>query len=288
MLFRSKIITVAPFSKGIKGFLTSSSLARLPTQYNPLEIMDPAQRVTSLGEGGIENGRAVMVESRTVHPTHLGIIDPIVTAESPDLVGVDTRVTYGAGKDANGSLYSKMYNNRTNKLEYVPVHKLFGSTVAFSHQLSRMKAGKRVSALQRGNFASVMSKDVDYRVPQNLALHGMAGNLLPFMNSMQGNRALMASKHITQALPLVFKESPYVQVALGLNRTSEQAFGAALVPKSPVAGVVDKIDDDFIYIRPTKPGVKTAAPSFIRVPYDTRSEERRVGKECRSRWSPYH
>src|SRR3712207_161247 len=23
-------------------------------------------------------------------------------------------------------------------------------------------------------------------------------------------------------------------------------------------------------------------------PYDTRSEERRVGKECRSRWSPYH
>src|SRR2546430_11378975 len=23
-------------------------------------------------------------------------------------------------------------------------------------------------------------------------------------------------------------------------------------------------------------------------PYDGRSEERRVGKECRSRWSPYH
>ena len=22
--------------------------------------------------------------------------------------------------------------------------------------------------------------------------------------------------------------------------------------------------------------------------YNTRSEERRVGKECRSRWSPYH
>ena len=22
--------------------------------------------------------------------------------------------------------------------------------------------------------------------------------------------------------------------------------------------------------------------------YDVRSEERRVGKECRSRWSPYH
>ena len=26
----------------------------------------------------------------------------------------------------------------------------------------------------------------------------------------------------------------------------------------------------------------------IAVPYEGRSEERRVGKECRSRWSPYH
>ena len=27
---------------------------------------------------------------------------------------------------------------------------------------------------------------------------------------------------------------------------------------------------------------------FIRLPDGGRSEERRVGKECRSRWSPYH
>ena len=30
------------------------------------------------------------------------------------------------------------------------------------------------------------------------------------------------------------------------------------------------------------------AASQIQVFEDTRSEERRVGKECRSRWSPYH
>ena len=29
---------------------------------------------------------------------------------------------------------------------------------------------------------------------------------------------------------------------------------------------------------------KLSFPEFL----DTRSEERRVGKECRSRWSPYH
>ena len=31
---------------------------------------------------------------------------------------------------------------------------------------------------------------------------------------------------------------------------------------------------------------KTDAEEFIEMAY--RSEERRVGKECRSRWSPYH
>src|SRR2546425_12804184 len=29
-------------------------------------------------------------------------------------------------------------------------------------------------------------------------------------------------------------------------------------------------------------------PSWSSQPKSTRSEERRVGKECRSRWSPYH
>ena len=33
----------------------------------------------------------------------------------------------------------------------------------------------------------------------------------------------------------------------------------------------------------TVAGVEKATVSFM-----TRSEERRVGKECRSRWSPYH
>ena len=28
--------------------------------------------------------------------------------------------------------------------------------------------------------------------------------------------------------------------------------------------------------------------NYITVGFDKRSEERRVGKECRSRWSPYH
>ena len=34
--------------------------------------------------------------------------------------------------------------------------------------------------------------------------------------------------------------------------------------------------------------VNSSRESLQRVEQTTRSEERRVGKECRSRWSPYH
>ena len=42
--------------------------------------------------------------------------------------------------------------------------------------------------------------------------------------------------------------------------------------------------------RPTRSGdeKKTDFPSITVFGKSSRSEERRVGKECRSRWSPYH
>ena len=35
-------------------------------------------------------------------------------------------------------------------------------------------------------------------------------------------------------------------------------------------------------------GTEDHVHMLVVLPADTRSEERRVGKECRSRWSPYH
>ena len=35
-------------------------------------------------------------------------------------------------------------------------------------------------------------------------------------------------------------------------------------------------------------GMDTTQRLWLYIAYDDRSEERRVGKECRSRWSPYH
>src|SRR5690606_9139231 len=52
------------FTKSLTSFLTNSAIAAIPTQYNPVELIDHASKVTSLGEGGITSDRAIPFESR--------------------------------------------------------------------------------------------------------------------------------------------------------------------------------------------------------------------------------
>ena len=68
----------------------------------------------------------------------------------------------------------------------------------------------------------------------------------------------------------------------------------AILPKCPM--VLAAPSRVLMTIFPTKPSVITTSaaprnkslPSIFPIKFRLRSEERRVGKECRSRWSPYH
>ena len=61
----------------------------------------------------------------------------------------------------------------------------------------------------------------------------------------------------------------------------DQPVATADVAAAPVDDPIDPDKDQATLIR----GFAKALPGL---PADSRSEERRVGKECRSRWSPYH
>src|SRR5260370_42499851 len=77
------------------------------------------------------------------------------------------------------------------------------------------------------------------------------------------------------------------QLSFGLSRICLPSALGKQIRVSPkdnwreIVGVVGDVHDD---------GVDKEAPSSVYWPILTskRSEERRVGKECRSRWSPYH
>ena len=65
------------------------------------------------------------------------------------------------------------------------------------------------------------------------------------------------------------------------NSTDEIAQPPTEKPSAPVAAAFNKPKT------PPKPPKRDLSGS-VSVPEAERSEERRVGKECRSRWSPYH
>lgn len=246
----SRVVPVSPFTRSLRGFVTNANLSAIPSQINPMEILDSAMRITSLGEGGIGSERAVPPEARNLHSTHLGIIDPSRTPESFKS-GVDLRATIATFRDHSGRMYTKLRNVRTGKIQDVPVDKLEESTIAFPGEIARGK--KQIGALQRGYVTGVAKKDLDYEIIHPSMMYGPTTNLVPMPESLQGNRTVMGSKMATQALPLVYREAPYIQVAHSVaDRSMEDVMADIVTPTTPVAGIVKKIDKDYIYIQPER------------------------------------
>lgn len=257
-----KALPTSPFTPGIRKFLATSALSGSPTQINPVEIMDAAARITPMGEGGIPSDRAVPDEARLLHATHAGILDPVRTPESSK-AGVDLRTNMFTAADRTGKLYTPVTGRDGTKISYVPVETLAESAVAFPKQ---GYTGK-IDVLKDGRLQSVSANQVDYRIPHMHSMYSFPSNLIPFMDSIDGNRATMGAKMVTQALPLADSEPPLVQVASYLpNKTMESIVGDMVSPTAPTAGTVTKIQNGFIYMRPDKP-TKTAAVESVKVPF---------------------
>ena len=264
------IIPSSPFTAGIKSFLTGSQLSSIPTAINPMELIDHSLKVTSMGEGGIASERAIPIEARQVHATHLGILDPVRTPESFS-AGVDIRAAILTHRDAQGNLYTPVLNIKTGKMELLSAARLQKEVVLFPHQ---PKSGD-VEAMKNGQVVHVPRSAATYEFYTQAQFYSPSANLLPMLESMQGNRATMASKHQTQALPLLEREAPLVQVGaqfLGHNgktkqlKSFEHSLGHMIVPTTRTAGTVAKIDHQFIYVRPH--GAKTASDDgLVKVPY---------------------
>ena len=81
----------------------------------------------------------------------------------------------------------------------------------------------------------------------------------------------------------------------GSGRHTSGAFTVTMKDGAKLAKQIAKLENGGkVAIQRTVSDFNSRAPAWvskgIRQHYgvDTRSEERRVGKECRSRWSPYH
>ena len=247
----SKVMPTTTTSNELKKFLSSAQLASLPSQINPVEIMDSALSVTRLGEGGISSDRAVPASARKLHSSMLGVIDAFRTPESGNM-GIDQRFTLGARRDDAGNLYATLKNAKTGKFETVAARDIARKVVAFPNQ--DIKTGN-VDAMVRGKVGKVKPKDVDYAINSVVDMNTVSTNLVPLLDSTQGNRVIMGAKMVGQAMPLLHRERPLVQSGAFLDRDDndssvENAVGvnSTHAMKASMAGKVKSVTKDKIVI----------------------------------------
>ena len=250
-----KIIPTNMLSKLVESFYTTSSLSSPQTEINPIEILETNHKITAMGEGGIKSEHGIPMSARNLHPSHLGFLDPVRTTESTR-VGVDLRMTHNAYvKDRN--IYSTFLDKKGNKVDLRPID-LSGKVVGFPGQ----EGEQTVRALVDGEMKDVPRNTVDYWLDQAKDMFTHTSNIVPFLHNDQGNRITMASRMVTQAVPLTNREAPLVQIKDNSSYgTVQKKIGTEyFLPKSPIDGTVTEVDRDHIMVNDQKVGIYSNFP----------------------------
>lgn len=245
------------FNEPVKQFFTKSSIANPATQYNPLQMISTAMQTTIMGPGGIKSERSITDEAKLINPSHLGFLDPINTPES-EKTGVTLRLPMGIRKKGTEATIAA-YNLKTGKVEDITPAVFMKSKVILPDQVD-WKTGKpqpisgKVKMVGEGNRVEERSfTDADYVLRHPSQLFNVTSNLIPFLPNDSGGRAGMASRHMEQAISLVHRQAPLVQVAApsvpgsGVD-SFERLVGLQTSHRATVTGTVSKIKKDAIII----------------------------------------
>jgi len=250
------IINPDVFGKPLRKFFVSSVLSERPTQTNPISFISGNRRTTLFapGEGGIKSTHEVSLEAQSINPSHLGFLDPIHTPES-DRIGVTLQLASHVVKDGQ-DLKIPVFNVKTGKREFINPYQALKSNLAFPDQYE-WKAGKPVPVKDsvkvsdsEGTVTVLKPKDVDYVLASSKGMFDLSANIIPFLQNNQGNRTMVASRQLEQAVSLKDREEPLVQTRSDSpSRTFEQGLGAFVSHVSPINGVVESIKKDAIIVK---------------------------------------
>jgi DNA-directed RNA polymerase beta subunit/intein/homing endonuclease len=236
----SQILNPGSFSSTVESFFTQDDKSATPEQTNPLEMLTGAYATTIMGAGGIGSEHAITPEMRQIHPTHYGLLDPIHTPESKK-IGANLHLPIGVRKD--GKDLKMAVKDQDGKDHFLTARAAWDKKVALPGQ-----KGDVIDAMHRGETIRVKRKDVDFFTPAPSALFSWSTNLIPFLASNQGNRAMMAAKQMEQAISLKHREAPLVQVGATPGASMEEVIGGSVAAMAPDSGTVKKVTPDFLVL----------------------------------------
>lgn len=237
----------------IEQVLLGSGLAQALEEINPAEVFDKQTRITRLGEGGIPSVDAIPDEARSVQPSHMGFIDPIRTPES-FRVGVDLQMARASRKGRDGKIYTQM-RDRTGALTWKTPEDLADAAIATPEVLatdSMWASMKRVPIMKAGKIDYVTRDEIDYQIPDFSAAFSPLANLIPFMSASKPGRVSMGSRYMTQALPVVKAEAPWVQSGIPgqPDKSYEDEYGKHMgAVRADKPGRVMKIQDGTVSVK---------------------------------------
>ena len=250
-----QVVSSIPFTKPIRAFFNTSEMASPIKQTNPMQMIGETFKTTLMGEGGIGSIRAITEEARLLHGSHAGILDPVHTPEG-DHIGVTLAVAMGAQVLPDNSLAQTLVNARTGKKELVRVKDLADKVIAFPGEVEPNKKGPtakktHVRVLKGFKDALLKPHKVDYVMPDAKGMFTASTNLIPFMNSVSGPRAMTGSKQVEQALALKKPEQPLVQCGIGgaSKQSFERAIGSNWTATASNAGEVTGVFKNSIHVR---------------------------------------
>lgn len=244
----TKSVSAQAFDPFIVGTITMSQLSTPPSQTNVLSIIGDSSKMTVMGEGGIGSSNAITNEARQISNSEAAFIDPLHTPEGGN-IGITVHTAMDTVKIGN-DLYSKFVTKSGKKIVLRPID-VYNQYVAFPDEYDDnfKPKKKRIRAIHRGELVEVPPSKIDVIIPDATGMFDTSVNQIPFLDSIQGNRGLTASKMQEQALPLVNREKPLFNVMNRAGKSlSESVAMRVAVPTATEDGTVEKVTDNEIVV----------------------------------------
>jgi DNA-directed RNA polymerase subunit beta' len=245
-----EIISPDTYTEPIRKFFTTGDLSNPSPQTNPVEMVSEWKKTTVTGTGGIQSEHAVTFKTRDVHPSHFGFLDPLHTPEGHK-VGVTLSLGLGVSKIGKDIKTTIIYPN--GKEENVTPIEFYNMKIGFPDQHENGKAKySKIRVMYKGQVDEINKTEVDAYLLDPTTMFGWTTNLIPFLNTNSGNRAAVAAKMASQAVPLKYAESPLVKVQTPSGNTLDQLLGviATTRVRNEIGnGTVTDITDDYVAIK---------------------------------------
>jgi len=269
--FRGNLKKLQPgaLTKQIESALLNSGLGQALEEINPADVFDKQSRISRMGEGGIPSTDAIPDEARSVQPSHFMFMDPVRTPESHK-VGVDVFLASTIKKGKDGRIYAPFTDAKTGKTVYRSPQDVADLAIAFPGQMQG--ESPRVAVMQKGRIRWVSRDQVDLVPPHFEGAFSPLGNMIPLKSGVKAQRMAMASRMLTQAVPLVQPEAPLVQSGIpGTSQSYEDSYGRYMgAVRADAGGDVISVDRDRIVLR-GEDGRKREVELYDNFPYNRKT-----------------